>query len=164
MTTETEPQETPEQEAQFAKGYYVFMGILGGLFVTVALILTLAIGIPQVIEYFEWSGTPEAGGEPSEPGAGGEADASNGEDLFVVTCAACHGPNAEGVSGLGPALADNEFVQGLSDDDLITFIEVGRATDDPDNTTGVAMPPKGGNPSLTDSDLVDIVAFLRTIN
>jgi len=25
------------------------------------------------------------------------------------------------------------------------------------------MPPKGGNPSLTDEDLADVVAFLRTL-
>lgn len=31
------------------------------------------------------------------------------------------------------------------------------------NTTGVAMPPKCGNPSLTDQDLADVVAYLRTL-
>jgi disulfide bond formation protein DsbB len=34
---------------------------------------------------------------------------------------------------------------------------------DPLNTTGIAMPPKGGNPALTDGQIVDIVAYLRSI-
>jgi len=46
---------------------------------------------------------------------------------------------------------------------LILFIAVGRSTTDPDNVTGIAMPPKGGNSSLTDQDLADIVDYLRTL-
>ncbi|WP_448601203.1 hypothetical protein [Thermoflexus hugenholtzii] len=44
------------------------------------------------------------------------------------------------------------------------FIKKGRPATDPANTTGVDMPPKGGNPALTDQDLADIIAFLRTFN
>lgn len=164
MTTETDPQEAPEQEAQFARGYYVFMGVLAGLFVTVALVLTVAIGIPLVIDYFEWGGaTPEAGGDV-DSGGEHEPNAANGEELFSVTCVACHGPDAGGIDGLGPDLNNNEFVQSLNDEELVAFLEVGRPIDDPANTTGVAMPPKGGGASLTDNDLVDIAAFLRTLN
>jgi disulfide bond formation protein DsbB len=32
------------------------------------------------------------------------------------------------------------------------------------NTTGVAMPARGGTPPLTDSELVDVLAYLRSIN
>ena len=28
----------------------------------------------------------------------------------------------------------------------------------------LTMPPKGGNPSLSDDDLADIAAYLRTLN
>jgi disulfide bond formation protein DsbB len=45
----------------------------------------------------------------------------------------------------------------------VAFIKVGRGVDDPANTTGVAMLPKGGNPGLSDQDLYDIVAYLRTL-
>ncbi len=31
------------------------------------------------------------------------------------------------------------------------------------NTTKVDMPPKGGNPALKDDDLVNIAAFLRSL-
>ncbi|MCP4087133.1 MAG: cytochrome c, partial [Actinomycetia bacterium] len=30
--------------------------------------------------------------------------------------------------------------------------------------TGVDMPVKGGNPALSDEDLIDIVAYLKSIN
>ena len=75
----------------------------------------------------------------------------------------CHGPDARGIQGLGKNLRSSEFVKGLSDDELVEFIKKGRDTSDPANTTGVAMPPKGGNPSLTDQDLYDIVAYIRSI-
>ncbi|MCH8852707.1 MAG: cytochrome c oxidase subunit 3 [Planctomycetes bacterium] len=33
---------------------------------------------------------------------------------------------------------------------------------DPENTTGIQMPPRGGNPMLKDDDLLRIVGYLRT--
>ena len=92
------------------------------------------------------------------------AMASAGGDLFDGSCVACHGAGGVGIEGLGKALTNSEFVQGLGDAELIDFIAVGRLADDPENTTGVAMPAKGGNPSLSDDDLASIVAYLRTLN
>ena len=98
--------------------------------------------------------------DESAPSAG---DADRGKDLFATTCAACHGPNGEGVQGLGKPFAGSEFLKGKSDDDLLAFVKKGRPPGDPDNTTGVDMPPKGGNPALSDDGLRDIIAFLRTL-
>jgi disulfide bond formation protein DsbB len=66
---------------------------------------------------------------------------------------------------LGKSLhpGDSEFVLSKSDEELVEFIKVGRQPDDPLNTTGIAMPPKGGNPAISDSDLYDIVAWIRTL-
>jgi mono/diheme cytochrome c family protein len=99
------------------------------------------------------------------PSGGGEdvGGAAQGQELFKSTCAACHGQSAEGIDGLGTDMNNNEFIQSQSNADLIVFIAVGRSTTDPDNTTGVDMPPKGGNSSLTDTDLADIVDYLRTL-
>jgi mono/diheme cytochrome c family protein len=99
------------------------------------------------------------------PSGGGEdvGGAANGQELFKSTCTACHGQNAEGIDGLGTDMHDNEFIQSLSNAELILFIAAGRSTTDPDNTTGVNMPPKGNNSSLTDTDLADIVDYLRTL-
>ncbi len=91
-------------------------------------------------------------------------DPETGKQIFSTTCAACHGPAGEGVQGLGKDMTKSEFIAGLSDEELIAFVKVGRRIDDPLNTTGVDMPPKGGNPALSDEKLVDIVAFIRSIH
>jgi disulfide bond formation protein DsbB len=108
------------------------------------------------------------GGDSGDDGANGDSppsagDAAAGEEIYSSTCAACHGADATGIEGLGKNLHNNAFVNGLSDAELVDFINEGRLADHPDNETGVAMPPKGGNPSLDDDDLLDVVAYLRTL-
>ncbi|MBX7233460.1 MAG: cytochrome c [Caldilineales bacterium] len=104
------------------------------------------------------------GGNASEPVAVAKGDATKGQELFGTTCAACHGPKGEGVTGLGKDMTTSTFIAGLADDQLLEFVKKGRDTSDPANTTGVAMPPKGGNPALTDEQLLDIIAYIRTIH
>ncbi len=98
------------------------------------------------------------------PAASGDGDSANGEALYGGSCIACHGPNGEGIEGLGKPWVGSEFINGSTDDEMVAFLKVGRATDDPLNSTGIAMLPKGGNPSLTDDDLQDLVAYMRTLN
>jgi len=88
---------------------------------------------------------------------------AHGQQLAGQSCSSCHGQNFEGVKNLGPALADNHYIQDHTDDEIIDFIKEGRPRDAQDNETGIAMPPYGGNPRLTDDDLADIVLFLRTL-
>ncbi len=108
------------------------------------------------------------GGATNDPapdtatGSGG--DAAHGAELYTATCASCHGPDAKGLPNLGKDLTAGDFMASTSDADLVAFIKVGRDGSDPANSTGIAMPPKGGNPALTDADLVDIVAYLRTLS
>ncbi|MEZ4768066.1 MAG: cytochrome c [Caldilineales bacterium] len=91
-------------------------------------------------------------------------DAAKGKELFAGTCAACHGPAGEGVTGLGKPFTTSDFVPSQSDAELLAFLKVGRPTSDPANTTGVDMPPKGGNPALNDEQLMDIIAYIRTLH
>ncbi|MBE7551264.1 MAG: cytochrome c [Anaerolineales bacterium] len=91
-------------------------------------------------------------------------DSAAGQKLFASTCSACHGPAGEGLPGLGKDMTTSEFIAGKSDDELVAFIKVGRDPSDPLNTTGVAMPPKGGNPALSEEDLYHLVAYMRTIH
>jgi mono/diheme cytochrome c family protein len=86
-----------------------------------------------------------------------------GQALFAGTCAACHGSTGEGIEGLGPDLTTRAFVGHTSDEDLLNFIKTGRPASDPTNTTGVPMPPRGGNPNLTDEQLKEIITYLRSI-
>jgi disulfide bond formation protein DsbB len=115
-----------------------------------------------------------SGGADEDGGVGGDAgdrpaptigvSVAQGKSLYDGTCQACHAEGGVGVEGLGKPLAGSEFVSGLSDPELVEFIKAGRDTSDPENTSGVAMPPKGGNPALTDADLESIVAYLRSLN
>ena len=88
---------------------------------------------------------------------------ARGKRAFEQTCVACHGPDGVGIAGLGAALSDNAFTEGMSDAELAVFIKTGRRSDDPANTTGVEMPALGGNPALTDADVADLVAYLRDL-
>lgn len=90
-------------------------------------------------------------------------DAIVGKELFDKTCLACHGEGGVGIAGLGKDMTTSEFIKGLSDAELLAFIKVGRSTSDPANTTGVDMAPRGGNPSLNDGNLIDIIAYIRTL-
>ncbi len=108
-------------------------------------------------------GGGEAKPDPNPAPGAASGDPQRGEELFQGTCVACHGADATGVEGLGKDLTNNKFIQGLSDRELADFIKTGRRASDPENTTGVDMPPKGGNPALSDQDLLDIASYLRTL-
>lgn len=89
---------------------------------------------------------------------------ATGQSSYQSTCAACHGPQARGIASLGKDLTDSEFIKDRSDAELIVFLTNGRRSSDPLNETGLEMPPKGGNPALTNQDLADIVAYIRTLS
>lgn len=93
-----------------------------------------------------------------------KGDVGKGRVVFASTCSACHGANAKGMPGLGKDLTASPFVKGTTDDQLLDFVKKGRPASDPANTTHVDMPPKGGNPALTDQNLSDVIAFLRSVN
>lgn len=86
-----------------------------------------------------------------------------GQAAFRKTCATCHGQDAEGMPRLGKNLHENAFVRGKSDVELVAFIKQGRPASHPDNERKVDMPPKGGNPALTEEQMQLIVAYLRSI-
>ncbi len=91
-----------------------------------------------------------------------QGDLVKGKEAFA-TCAGCHGPEGKGIEGLGKDMTSSTFIAGQTDEQLIAFIKTGRPASDPANTVGVDMPPKGGNPALTDQQLLDIVAYIRSI-
>ena len=99
--------------------------------------------------------------------AGGDAELAGyiakGNALFHTSCVACHGKGGVGIAGNGKALANNAFIQSLDEDGLFEFISKGRSPTDPLNTTGIQMPPKGGNPAMSEDDILDVIAYLRTL-
>lgn len=112
------------------------------------------------------------GGGDSAAGGDAEADtavvftgdSAAGEELYGQVCIACHGPGGAGVEGLGKPFTTSEFLQSNTEAELLAFVKTGRPISDPANTTGVDMPPKGGNPALTDEQILDIIAYIQTLN
>ena len=103
------------------------------------------------------------GGSGQAASSGQGSGNADGQALFTSNCSACHGPTGGGLPALGKPLTTSEFVGSLSDEELLEFIKTGRPADDPLNTSGVLMPPKGGNAALTDEQLQAIIAYIRSI-
>ncbi len=150
----------------------IFFGIMGLL---LAGLLVSQTGIRREAQPAEATAAPEvtAAATPEQPAETAVAAATwtldpqrvaAGEQIFHSLCMACHGFDAKGIVGLGKSLIGSEFANSLSDEELVQFIIVGREVRDPLNTTGVAMPARGGNPSLTDENLADVVAYIRSLN
>jgi disulfide bond formation protein DsbB len=99
--------------------------------------------------------------------AGGDAELAgyiaHGTTIFASTCSACHGKDAKGLPNLGKDLVHSTFCKGLDDDALLAFVKRGRDPSDPLNTTKVGMPPRGGNPALSDDDLLDVISYVRSL-
>lgn len=139
--------------------------VMGVLLIVIATALVWISQYRQVITTTVALEPPAAVEQPAAaPAQTSKGDPAAGKNSFAQTCSACHGPTGEGLPNLGKNLVVSEFVTGKTDDQLVAFLKVGRPTSDPLNTTKIDMPPKGGNPALSDQDLANIVAFIRTIH
>lgn len=80
------------------------------------------------------------------------APSSNGEVVYKQNCAACHGANGKGVAPSFPDLTKKGGALAQSSDVLLHHIIYGIGS----------MPPKGGNPSLSDADLKASLDYIKT--
>lgn len=84
-------------------------------------------------------------------------DGPDGKAVFEQTCIACHGGDGKGAI---PGVPDFTVKGGLltkSDTDLINNITNGFQSPG----SFMAMPPKGGNPGLSDADVAAVLAYIR---
>lgn len=80
-----------------------------------------------------------------------------GEKLYNQTCIACHGPTGKGAI---PGVADLTKSDGaLAKQDEVLFKNIKEGFQSPG--AAISMPPKGGNPALTDDDILALLAYLR---
>jgi len=85
------------------------------------------------------------------------ADVAVGKAAYSQTCIACHGANGKGAI---PGVADLTKADGAlskTDDELIKSITEGFQSPG----AALAMPAKGGNPALTETDIKAVLAYLR---
>jgi cytochrome c oxidase subunit III len=92
-----------------------------------------------------------------------KGDAIIGQTLWMGTCRSCHDVDGRGIAGQGKDLRGSAFIASKTDKQLVEFVKVGRMPFDKLNTTGVQMPPRGGNPLLKDEQLLDIIAHMRSL-
>ena len=87
--------------------------------------------------------------------------AAHGEQIYLRSCAACHGLDGMGVENLGNQLRGSDYFASNTDEQLLDMIRAGRELNDPANTSGLVMPPSGGRPDLSDADILAIIQYLR---
>lgn len=91
-------------------------------------------------------------GDPGEPG-----NAGNGKAVYGETCVFCHGKKGKG--GI-PGVPDLTRKKGpLAKTDAELFRNISDGFESPGSA--MAMPARGGNPDLTESEIHDVVAYLR---
>jgi len=118
-------------------------------FVIVSLFLILVISLAA------------CGGSTSSAAAPSTAlvrDPAAGEKIFASACATCHGQEGQGVAGLSQDMTQSQLIASATDQELVEFIKAGGVPGE-----APVMLPKGGLPTLTDQNLADIVAYIRTL-
>lgn len=115
----------------------------------------------QVTEAFTTDTTIETSADITASSAVDEDAVAAGQQLYGANCAVCHGSDVQGIPSLGTSLVESTMIREQSEAEILAFIRVGRAADAPDNTTGIAMPPSGAHPELSDDEMLNIIAFLR---
>lgn len=86
-----------------------------------------------------------------------ESDPSNGYEVYIKNCIICHGEDGAGAMPGVPDLNETPKWLMKTDEILIEQIKQGIQTSE----SAVAMPPKGGNPDLSDKDIRDVVIYMK---
>jgi len=89
-----------------------------------------------------------------------QGDERLGRFWFDSICATCHGPNGDGYAagGTGPALGKDSFLDKVTDGFMRETIKKGRT-----NTRMIGYSGPEAMAALSDSDVDDIIAYLRTV-
>ncbi len=80
-----------------------------------------------------------------------------GKAIYDQTCVACHGVKGKSAIPGVANLAGKDGPLSKTDEELIGSIKNGMARPG----AMMTMPPKGGNPALTDEDIQAVLAYIR---
>ncbi len=82
---------------------------------------------------------------------------TDGERIFLQNCLVCHGEDGSGAMPGVSDLTENTQWLAIPDDQLMSSIKNGIQKPG----AAVNMPPKGGNPGLTDDDIKAVITYMR---
>ena len=86
-----------------------------------------------------------------------EADYDNGKKIYTGTCIVCHGKDGKGAL---PGISDFTKKTGsLAKEDKILLAHILNGYQGKGSL--MAMPPKGGNPKLSNEDIKDCLLYIR---
>jgi disulfide bond formation protein DsbB len=129
--------------------------------------LVLALGVPAFFVLTALSTLADTSPSPSTSGSGASGatalpgDPNRGAALYAQNCATCHGASLEG--GIGAVLNPIDHLPGVSnplDPTFLIYVITNGRQPQPGDPKSIAMPPKGGNPNLTDQDIKDLAAYI----
>jgi disulfide bond formation protein DsbB/cytochrome c5 len=84
------------------------------------------------------------------------ASKSPGAQTFSQSCQGCHTPNGQGYVNIRAS-----WLSGKTDAEIVAFLKKGRAVTEADNFSKQAMPPYGGQPFLSEAQLLELTQHLQ---
>ena len=87
------------------------------------------------------------------------ASMGSGAQVYVETCAVCHGMGGEGGMPGVPDLSENKNLFAEQEEALLSRMKEGISTP----SSPMNMPPYGGNPKLSDQQIIDALRYLRSV-
>lgn len=85
------------------------------------------------------------------------ADSPAGRSIYMQTCLACHGADGAGMMPGVPDFTEPHGVLTKPDSELLRNMIAGIQSPG----SPLAMPPKGGNPALTETELKEALMYIR---
>ena len=105
----------------------------------------------------QFSKTPVEGSAAASFDHLAPGDPMKGKEIYSQTCVACHGANGKGTI---PGVPDLTAADGrLNNPDYVLLLNIVKGYQSEGSL--MAMPPKGGNPDLTEQDMADVLAYMR---
>lgn len=81
----------------------------------------------------------------------------SGEQLYMQNCMVCHADDGSGAMPGVSDLTENKAWTSIDEQSLLVKLKKGIQKEG----AAMSMPAKGGNPDLTDNDLIGMIRYMR---